>query len=419
MKDSGVEWIGMIPDGWTLVPLQRVADYNTQVLSEDTADDFMFDYIDIGSVSYGKGIEQFQRMAFKDSPSRARRIVQEDDVIVSTVRTYLKACAQVPKYDYPLIASTGFLVLTANKSVNSKYLKYAIVSDSYVSGVEACSVGISYPAINSLDAVKMKIPLAPIAEQQRIADYLDAKCASIDDVIAKTNESIEEYKKLKQAVITEAVTKGVRGNRHMKKSGIEWVDSIPVDWDVVKIKRVMYDVNQQSALKEEQLSVTQDRGIIKSSEAKIANPSVNTEGWKLVMPNDIVFNKYKAHSGVFFVSPFRGIVTFNYNVYRCYKGIHPSFLEYLYKTSGCISEFIKSMKGVGESISPLYMKDLSLIEIPLPSYEEQKEITSHIDSKCAAIDTLISKKQQFIDELTAYKKSLIYEYVTGKKEVPA
>ena len=206
MKDSGIEWIGMIPEGWKLIPLQRITNYNSQTLSEDTIDDFEFDYIDIGAVTYDKGIESFQRMLFKDSPSRARRIVQEDDIIVSTVRTYLKACAQIPNHDTPIIVSTGFLTLRAKNNIDNRFLKYAIISDSFVSEVEACSVGISYPAINATDAIKMKIAVPPHCEQIRIADYLDAKCAEIDVLIEANEKTINQLKEYRQSVIFEAVT---------------------------------------------------------------------------------------------------------------------------------------------------------------------------------------------------------------------
>ena len=140
-------------------------------------------------------------------------------------------------------------------------------------------------------------------------------------------------------------------------------------------------------------------------------------GWKIVNKGDIVFNKYKAHSGVFFVSPYNGIVTFNYSVYHCCEDIIPHFYEYLFKTPPCIGEFRKAMKGVGESISPLYTCDLFRIAIFIPPLAEQQQIVSYLNSKCSEIDSLIALKQVKIEELKEYKKSVIYEYVTGKKEV--
>ena len=204
----------------------------------------------------------------------------------------------------------------------------------------------------------------------------------------------------------------------MRDSGIEWIGQIPEHWEVCRIKNIIYEVHSITDTGEgEKLSVTQNRGIIKTSDIEVANPSLSTIGWKNVAINDIVFNKYKAHSGVFFVSPYNGIVTFNYSVYRCKGGNIPKFYEHIFKTEGCIGEFRKQMRGVGESISPLYTKDLfSIILYTLP-ISEQQAIADYLDEKCADIDSLIQTKQSKIDSLKEYKKSIIYEYVTGKREV--
>ena len=201
-------WIGATPETWKMIPLKYLASYNDEVLSENTDDEFEFDYIEIGSVQYGRGIIYTEHMKFKNAPSRARRIVRKDDIIVSTVRTYLKAVATIPACNNSLIASTGFIVIRPHK-VLPRFMNYALLSESFISLVESHSTGISYPAINSVDVVKFKIPVPCRSEQERIAAFLNAECAEIDAVLGKTRASIEEYKKLKQAVITQAVTKGI------------------------------------------------------------------------------------------------------------------------------------------------------------------------------------------------------------------
>ncbi len=205
MKDSGVEWIGSIPKAWQYVPLKYLASCNDEVLTEATPEDYTFDYIDIGSVHTGNGIGMCERMQFKDAPSRARRIVRDGDIIVSTVRTYLKAIAQVGNYDVPHIASTGFAVIRT-KNANASFLKYALLSDNFVSQVEADSVGISYPAINATQIMAFKIPVPSIAEQTDIALYLDDKCAAIDGVIAEKEALIGELESYKKSLIFETVT---------------------------------------------------------------------------------------------------------------------------------------------------------------------------------------------------------------------
>ena len=237
MKDSGIEWIGEIPEGWESKRLKYLVSYNDESLGEDTNPDYEFDYIDIGSVEYGKGITQYQHMRFADSPSRARRVVHDKDVILSTVRTYLKAVATIDDRDNPQIASTGFVVLRAKQGqITPDYLHYSVLSNAFVSLVEAKSTGISYPAINASEVVEIKIPVPKISEQKRIADYLDSECARIDAVIDQTRATIEEYKKLKQSVITQAVTKGIRPNRPLKDSGVDWIGKVPSDWQIAKLK---------------------------------------------------------------------------------------------------------------------------------------------------------------------------------------
>lgn len=207
MKDSGIEWIGEIPAGWTLLRLKYLVTYNDEVLDEDTDETFCFDYIDIGSVEYGKGITDKQRMLFQDAPLRARRVVRQNDVILSTVRTYLKAIATIEDSDMPQIASTGFVVLRARGSkLSFRFLNYAVLSKSFISMVEANSVGVSYPAINASDVVSFSIPTPPLPEQTRIAAYLDKKCAAIDSNIASRQSLIEKLTAYKKSLIYEVVT---------------------------------------------------------------------------------------------------------------------------------------------------------------------------------------------------------------------
>lgn len=205
MKDSGIEWIGDIPSDWEIVPINHLCSYNDEVLPENTVPDFIFDYIEIGSVEFGKGIIEMQRVRFADAPSRARRIVHENDIIVSTVRTYLKAVASIPRSDIPLIASTGFVVIRP-RDVNPIFLRYAILSNTTISMIESNSVGISYPAINASQVVRFKIPVPSLDEQEEIAHSLDEKTAAIDSLIAKKGRLVTELESLKKSLIFEYAT---------------------------------------------------------------------------------------------------------------------------------------------------------------------------------------------------------------------
>ena len=195
MKESGIDWIGQIPNHWEIDSLKHRVDLNSKTLNDNTDSNYEFDYVDIGSVSLERGIEKYEHMVFEDAPSRARRIVKKDDVIISTVRTYLKAIAIIPDKEN-IIVSTGFAVLTPTK-INSRYLGYMVKSDYFTNLVSANSVGVSYPAINSTDLINLKILIPSEEEQNEIANYLDKEILNLNNIINKVSDNIallEEYK---------------------------------------------------------------------------------------------------------------------------------------------------------------------------------------------------------------------------------
>ncbi len=413
MKDSGIEWIGEIPETWsvhTAFQLFSQVKNKNEGMQEDN----------LLSLSYGKIIKKNINATEGLLPEsfEGYNIIEPEDIVLRlTDLQNDHTSLRVGISEQRGIITSAYLTLRNESDCFERYLYYQLHAFDICKGFYGMGAGVRQGL--NWDGIKMlKLVRPSVTEQHRIADFLDRKCAEIDAVIEKTKATIEEYKKLKQSVITEAVTKGIRGNRLMKNSGIEWIGEIPSHWSAYAIKYIMQESKARTMTgTETMLSVTQKAGIVKSEETSIANPSISTEDWRIVKEGDIVFNKYKAHSGVFFVSPLDGIVTFNYSVYKCISGHLAKYYEYLFKTPRCIGEFITYMRGVGDSISPLYTTELYKIKAIVPPLEEQEEIVAHLDKKCAALDTLIAKKTALLTELETYKKSLIYEYVTGKKEV--
>ena len=205
----------------------------------------------------------------------------------------------------------------------------------------------------------------------------------------------------------------------MKDSGIEWIGEIPEDWKVLNIKWLLRERKERSvAGKEEPLSMSQKLGLIPTKEMDtIPNMASSFVDAKLTYKGDLVFNKLKAHLGVFAVSKYDGLVSPDYAVYYTTGMANEKYLEYLFKTSLYINEFKKKSTGIGAGLTRLYTSDLFSIKAHCPILEEQNEIAEYVDKKTSEINTLITKKEQLITELETYKKSLIYEYVTGKKEV--
>ena len=207
LKDSGIEWIGEIPEHWEVKRLKNVCSTNNASLSDKTSKDFEFDYVDIGSVSFELGIHKTEKYTFQNAPSRARKIARLGDIIVSTVRTYLRAIdiinsEEKEKYIY----STGFAILSPSKNILSEFMIYICRSEYFTNQVSIHSTGINYPSINDTALKMINIVMPPLSEQQSIADYLDQKCSEIDELISIKQQKIEKLKDYKKSLIFECVT---------------------------------------------------------------------------------------------------------------------------------------------------------------------------------------------------------------------
>ena len=303
-----------------------------------------------------------------------------------------------------------------NNQYCSKFYYYWILSEISqqwfrVRNQSTAQESITGPTIMNLPIVNMDK-----TEQSRIVDYLDEKCSEINSLIELQEKMIENLKAYKQSVITEAVTKGINPNIKLVSSEIDWIDKIPEGWNTIRIKHLLKERKERSESGEEEpLSMSQKYGLIPTKDMDmIPNMASSFVGAKIVYTSDLVFNKLKAHLGVFSVSKYYGLVSPDYAVYYSTGRANLKFLEYLFKTPQCIGEFRKRSTGVGAGLTRLYTNDLYSILIPFPSLSEQEAIASYLDGKCSEIDNLVVIKQQKIEKLKDYKKSIIYEAVTGK-----
>ncbi|HCH0769436.1 TPA: restriction endonuclease subunit S [Vibrio parahaemolyticus] len=237
-KDSGVEWLEAVPMHWSSKPLKFMCTYNDEVINESADADYEIEYVDISSVSAVQGISKTEKVMFGKSPSRARRIVRDGDVIVSTVRTYLEAIAPIINPPQNMIVSTGFAVIRPNQYLDKGFASYCLRAKGFIREVVARSVGVSYPAINASDLVEIKVPSLPKSEQQKIANFLSHETAKIDTLIAKQEKLIELLKEKRQAVISHAVTKGLNPDAPMKDSGVEWLGEVPEHWAIIPLKHL-------------------------------------------------------------------------------------------------------------------------------------------------------------------------------------
>ena len=405
MKDSGIEWIGEIPGHWKLTIIGRLfiakagGDAKPELYSDVCDEQHPYPV-------YTNSKDKTQIYAYTSEP------VFKGNTITVTGRGDV---GNAFYRDSPYDAIIRLISLSPRFELDCRYFAYWINN--------VIPFFTDNAAIGQLSATQIqqyKISYLSLDEQHRIANFLDSKCAEIDRVLEKTRASIEEYKKLKQSVITQAVTKGVRGEREMKDSGIEWIGEIPASWDI----NVMFQLLKQVKSRNEGLI---ENNLLSLSYGKIKRKDIDTlggllpesfDGYNIIEKNDIVIrltdlqNDHKSlRVGL---SPERGIITFAYVTVRNYSQNLPEYLYYYLHSYDIAKGFYGMGAGVGQGLNWDGLKNL---QITIPSVSEQQEICNYLDKKCSEIDTLISKKEQFITELESYKKSLIYEYVTGKKEV--
>ena len=206
MKDSGIEWIGDVPETWSVEPLKFHVSINQKVLNEKTESDLQISYIDIGSVHEGGIIDVPEIFKFSDAPSRAKRIISENDIILSTVRTYLKAIAFIEKENQNNICSTGFAVITPKDELIPKFLYFMISSEKYIQTIMSNSFGVTYPAINSSIIGTFPCIIPDLNEQKQITEFLDKQTSKIDKLISKAKLQIKTLQEYRQSLISSAVT---------------------------------------------------------------------------------------------------------------------------------------------------------------------------------------------------------------------
>lgn len=427
-KDSGIEWIGEIPEHWEVKKIKYVLTINDETLPETTIEDYEIEYVEISNVKSGIGILSTDLFEFKDAPSRARRIVKDGDIIVSTVRTYLKSIATIKQPNQNLIVSTGFAVLRP-RTINSSYIGYQFYSDALIGEIISISVGVSYPAISPNQIGNISIPIPPPPEQTAIATYLDRKTAEIDQLIDTKKRLIELYHEEKTAIINQAVTKGINPNAKMKDSGVEWLGEIPEHWEVKRLKYVGKFINgysfkstefESSGVRVLKISNIQHMRIDWSDESFIDEHYYETQKDFRVLKNDLVFALTRPiiSSGIkvaLMDSDEKILLNQRNSIFRPID-IDVKWVYYQILSSGFIQDFDSRIDKTGQQPN-ISSYDIGEISIPKPNNEEQKTIIEFIDNECSNIDTKIERTQRLIELLAEYRTALISEVVTGKVKV--
>lgn len=409
MKDSGIEWIGKIPHCWNTSKLKYLGQY---------INGYAFKPEEWGSK--GVPIIRIQDLTgSNDNPNYfegqidKKYGVENGDILISWAAT-LDA--------FIWNKGNGWLNQHIFKAVpNRRIIDYDfffwMIKESMKNMNNDNKHGIFMQHVTLSVFNNFTIPMPPLAEQHRIAAFLDRKCAEIDTVLEKTRASIEEYKKLKQAVITQAVTKGVRGDRPMKDSGIEWIGEIPAEWGVVPHKRIMHKVKEicEQYNGEDIISLTVN-GAVKRDLTAGGKMPTSFDGYQYVEPNDLLLCLFDIDVTPRCVGVVRdyGVTSPAYSRFVMHDGYYNAYYDYLLRMIDDNKVFVHLSKNLRSSLTE---SDFGAIKTCAPPLAEQKCIAAFLDVRCDEIDALIAKKQQYLTEIENYKKSLIYEYVTGKKEV--
>ena len=321
------------------------------------------------------------------------------------------------------VISPAYSNLRAKKTgtVVPKYYDYYFKSQYWLMAMFAHGKGVSFDnrwTLNNDALRSYEIPVAPYAMQQKIVDAIQDGEKKVDSLIANVQAQIEKLKAYKQSLITEVVTKGLDPNAPMKDSGVDWIGTIPENWNVVKTGRLFRENNRCPIGNDVPLSLSQADGLVATADMKESSLETSSyDNWKRVEIGDLVLNRFKAHLGVLFAAKLTGIVSFHYGVYEAQCRLVPKFYEYLYHSNQYKAILGNASNGMVVGLQNLSNLSFYTTYSLYPPYAEQEKIADYLDAKCSQIDQLISLKESKIEKLQQYKRSLIYEYVTGKKEV--
>lgn len=418
MKDSGIEWIGEIPEGWRTINPKALftqrkdkAQKGERQLTSSQQYGILYqdDYMELTGSKVVTVEKDFDIL----------KHVEAGDFVIS-MRSFQGGLEYSTKSG---AISSAYVMLVPNlELVYPHFYRWLLKSSVYIDALQRTTNMVrDGQAMRYSNFAQVRLFTLPLDEQKSRADFLDLECSSIDKILFKTRSSIEEYKKLKQAVITQAVTKGVRGEREMKDSGVEWIGEIPKEWDILDL---VAHTSMLTPMRDRPENLDGpipwiriedfDGKYISSSKASlgVSKETVRSMNLKIYPVGTILCTSSCIMGKCAIVS--RELVS-----NQRFIGIIPdqntceNFLYYLMLSNSERMNYL----ATGALQANLSRSSFEHLKVQFPSYQEQKEISDYLDTKCAEIDGLIAKKEQLVKELESYKKSLIYEVVTGKREV--
>lgn len=438
MKDSGVEWIGEIPANWKIIRLKGLFDFGKGLpITKENLIEMGIPVISYGQIhaKFNNGVNiddrlfRFVSNSYLQTNSNA--LVNFGDILIADTSEDLEGCGNAVQIDRDTTIFAGYhtIILQSKRKRDNKYLAYEMLTDMWRSQLRSRATGVKLFSISRKMLGECIYIYPPIEDQQKIAAHLDRKCTQIDALISNAQQQIEKLKAYKQSVITETVTKGLDPDVKMKDSGVEWIGEIPEHWEVIRLKFLLqyiidcpHETPNYSFDGEYYVIRTadEDYGFLRADEQmyRLDEKEYKHRIRRLSLDkDDIVYGREGERWGLACIVPESNKYCLGQRMmqFRCNEHIVPMFIMWALNSKNI---YVQGCFDTLGSTSPhVNISTIINYEIPIPSYEEQNKLASFLEEKCSRIDKLIALKQQKIEKLQQYKKSLIYEYVTGKKEV--
>lgn len=432
MKDSGIEWIGEIPEGWEVTKLKNIVSIvrggsprPIEAYMSDNDNDV--NWIRISDTEKGsKYITHTSRKLIASGISKSRFIKRGSLILTNSM-----SFGEPYILDIDGCIHDGWVAFSDFKKIDKEFLYYFLTSPLAKIQFEQQVDGGVVKNLN-IDKIGDTVILLPsLIDQNKIIAHLDSLTSETNSLLSKTITSIEEYKKLKQAVITQAVTKGVRGEREMKDSGVEWIGEIPKKWNRCKLNSICTFINGDRSKNYPSPEDFQDIGIpfigadslngffVDTYSARHISPAKYASmGGLKITQGDILYTLRGSTIGKNAIANFNDGTIASSLVGIRVKSPFLASSSFLFYWLNSLNEFVQRDLCINGSTAPnLSAENVAQFFIYIPDITEQHEIADYLDAKCAEIDGLIEKKEHLLKELESYKKSLIYEVVTGKREV--
>lgn len=418
----------VVRDGWKVVAIKYLVTCNDDVLPETTEPGRRLSYVDIGNVAPGVGITGCEVVTFADAPSRARRRVRHGDVIVSTVRTYLRAIATIQEPNDDVVVSTGFAVLRPGPCLSSRFFGYAMQSESVINEIVSRSTGVGYPAISASDLVRIALPIPDVARQERIADFLDRETAEADALVAKYERLIELLEEKRVAMITQAVTKGLDPSVPMKGSGVPWIGDVPSHWDVTPLKYLVEVTSGSTPSKERPDYWNGDipwasakdlkTDSIADTEDHVTSVAAAECGLRILPPHTIltvVRGMILARYLPVAITERPMIINQDLKALRPRHNVETSYLaNYLRSKSSTIISFADA---AAHGTKVLRSEDWMNLPVPVPPLTEQREIVHDISVCAGRLNDAKRTVSRAITLVNEHRAALITAAVTGQIDV--